>query len=291
LKLAQAPRQRPWPATRACQDDIPKPQFGRFMPIKAQTYPIIECKLCASQAQAFGAADFSRAAGIDPLPTTGKIIYYYRCIGCGFLFTDAFDEWENADFLREIYNDDYIRVDPDFVRVRPLQFADEFTALTMPQRERLRILDYGGGAGVFTHRLRETGFHVWSHDPFFRTSLEPKLGEKFELIHCREVMEHSADPRSFVFDLLRFLDREGAVYISTLVQPDNIAELGLSWWYAAPRNGHISLFSRESLGSLWQQHGLNFHSFDDLRHIAWRGNPPCLTCFIRPPEAATATVN
>lgn len=246
-----------------------------------QAPPSIECKICGHAAHAFGAADFSKCttAG-QPIPPAGKAILYYRCESCEFLFTPDFDAWSEDDFAREIYNADYVKVDPDFVSVRPLEYAASMAARLAPRKGKIRLLDYGGGQAVFTRRMRELGFDAASHDPYFRSEFEPKLGEKFELIHCREVIEHSPDPRSFALDVLRFLQPEGVIYLSTVLQPPDILAQGVGWWYAGPRNGHISLFSRQSLGALWQDLGLQFGCYDDLHHVAWRGNPPCLSCFI-----------
>ena len=244
----------------------------------------IECKVCGYDAEAFGAADSSKCTTSgQPVPPTGKAIPYYRCTNCRFLFTNAFDDWGQADFQREIYNDDYILVDPDFVSVRPLEYAEILAARTASRKGSIRLLDYGGGQAVFARRMRELGFDAASYDPYFRSGLDPRLGEKFELIHCREVIEHSPDPRAFALDVQRFLGDDGVIFLSTVLQPPDILELNLRWWYAAPRNGHISLFSRESLALIWQELGLQFGSYDDFTHLAWRGNPPCLPCFITPP--------
>jgi hypothetical protein len=250
----------------------------------AMVPPAIECKVCGYSANLFGAADSSKSttAG-QPVPPTGKSIFFYRCTNCDFLFTPDFDTWSQADFLREIYNEEYIKVDPDFTSIRPLEYAQTMAARLAPRRASIRLLDYGGGRGTFAARMRELGFDTASYDPFFKSEFEPSLGEKFELIHCREVIEHSPDPRSFALDLVRFLRDDGVVYLSTVLQPPDILELGLRWWYAAQRNGHISLFSRESLGVLWHELGLQFGCFDDVHHIAWRGSPACLSCFTSPP--------
>ena len=46
----------------------------------------------------------------------------------------------------------------------------------------------------------------------------------------------------------------------------------LSWWYAAPRNGHISLFSRKSLGMLAARFGLTYAcSNAGTSHLMARG--------------------
>jgi methyltransferase family protein len=47
----------------------------------------------------------------------------------------------------------------------------------------------------------------------------------------------------------------------------------MSWWYVAPRNGHISLYSRRSLALMWNALGFTFVSFNDDMHAAWRTVP------------------
>jgi len=48
-------------------------------------------------------------------------------------------------------------------------------------------------------------------------------------------------------------------------------ETRLNWWYAAPRNGHISLYSRKSLEVLAAKFGLTYVSFSMGTHLLVRG--------------------
>ncbi len=48
----------------------------------------------------------------------------------------------------------------------------------------------------------------------------------------------------------------------------------LTWWYAAPRNGHVSLFSARSLGLLAARQGWATASFSADIHLFWRGDFP-----------------
>jgi hypothetical protein len=63
------------------------------------------------------------------------------------------------------------------------------------------------------------------------------------------------------------------VLFSTLVQPQDFDGLGLNWWYVGPRNGHISVFSRDALTKAWERHGCRMASFNDLIHVAYRTLP------------------
>ncbi len=69
-------------------------------------------------------------------------------------------------------------------------------------------------------------------------------------------LEHSSRPHDTVADLASFLAEEAVVVFSTLVQPEDFDTLGQDWWYVGPRNGHISIFSREALRLLFLRNGL-----------------------------------
>jgi hypothetical protein len=84
-------------------------------PVSAETAP---CKICGGEALLFGVVDFNRSCEIPngiALALTGTPIYYRRCGSCGFLFTDAFDNWNKDEFRTYIYNDAYCSVDPGYV--------------------------------------------------------------------------------------------------------------------------------------------------------------------------------
>ena len=246
---------------------------GRICYSSAMHPQTLKCKICGHDATFSAAADFSLNCARMPLPLTGELIPYHHCAECGFLFTAAFDGWTSEQLRERIYNEDYARIDYEFSSTRPLRQAEDLARILEPLRGKIRILDYGGGNGVFARRMGELGFDTVSYDPFFGAAL---AGERFELIHCREVIEHTTDPRGFVADLLGHLADDGAVYLSTAVQPEGVAERPLDWWYLGPRNGHISLFSKRSLARLWMDQGVDFGHFSEFVHMASRGQPPCL---------------
>ena len=72
-------------------------------------------------------------------------------------------------------------------------------------------------------------------------------------------------------DMNSLLAENGLILFSTLLQPADIDQQGLNWWYAGPRNGHVSLFSRASLGRLVDPFGLKLGSFNDNLHVLYRG--------------------
>ncbi len=115
------------------------------------------CKICGGAAAVYGAVDFHKSCEEwrgSRLPPAGVPITYRRCASCGFLFTDAFDDWSEARFSEHIYNAGYAAVDPDYQLSRPRGNAGLVDRLWGQYKDKLRVLDYGGGNGVLCNDLR-----------------------------------------------------------------------------------------------------------------------------------------
>jgi 2-polyprenyl-6-hydroxyphenyl methylase/3-demethylubiquinone-9 3-methyltransferase len=240
------------------------------------------CKCCGGSAFAYGVVDFHKNCEIRRRPVlgvSGVPIYYHRCTACRFIFTTAFDEFTTEDFRRHIYNDEYTLVDPDYQESRPRDNAVFLSSLFSVSRPR-RVLDYGGGNGILAGLLRAAGFaEVQTYDPFVpRFSARPP--GRFDCIVCFEVLEHATDPARVIAEMGELLTGSGLIIFSTLLQPGDIDRQGLSWWYAGPRNGHVSLYSKASLESLVQPLGLRMGSFNEGMHVSFRGIPDFARHFI-----------
>jgi 2-polyprenyl-6-hydroxyphenyl methylase/3-demethylubiquinone-9 3-methyltransferase len=214
------------------------------------------------------------------LDLSGIPIYYYRCPDCRFIFTTAFDHFTKEDFCRYIYNEEYLLVDPDYQQLRPrgnAEFLCQLFAGAKPQR----ILDYGGGHGLLAELLRAGGFsQVDTYDPFVpRYSARPP--HRYDCVVSFEVAEHSTDPAGTFADMNDLVLEPGLVLFSTLLQPADIDQQHLSWWYVGPRNGHVSLYSRASLEALARPHRFKLGSFNDNLHVLFREIPDFAKPFIR----------
>ena len=107
--------------------------------------------------------------------------------------------------------------------------------------------------------LRSNHFNAHSHDPFYDHSEISSATGQFDLITAFEVIEHVPDPKRMIGELTGLLKRDGIFIFSTLVSDGHIQTNGrLTWWYASPRNRHISIFTRQSLQILAQQFGFQF---------------------------------
>ncbi len=235
------------------------------------------CKICGGCSPLLDVLDFNRSceeARGRALPLAGVPVWYRRCGDCGFIFTDFVDAWSPEDFAARIYNETYMTVDPDFAEVRPRFFADRLGSLFGDRLMALRILDYGAGSGALADRLRERCAEVVGYDPFAgRTELRTRPSGRFDLLLAFEVFEHAAFPRQLVEDLSTFLADPGLMLFSTSLSDGQPTSPRLTWPYAAPRNGHVSLYSARSLQTLFVQTGHQVGSFDLELHAAFRTVP------------------
>ncbi|MBS0361270.1 MAG: class I SAM-dependent methyltransferase [Proteobacteria bacterium] len=235
------------------------------------------CKVCGGASPLFGVVDFARIcdeprAKVQPL--TGAAVYYRRCQVCGLIFSDAFDDWSHADFAAHVYNDVYLEIDPDYVELRPNNQAQVIAATFGASMGEIDVLDYGGGTGKLAAGLRERGFRSAASYDAFSPEFRERPQRRFNLVTCFETLEHMPDPVGGASDIVSLMEDDGLLLFSTLVQPANIAEIGLRWGYVGPRNGHITLHTRQSLARLFDRFGLKTASFDDNIHVAFRTLPP-----------------
>jgi SAM-dependent methyltransferase len=235
------------------------------------------CKVCNSEAPLYGVTDFNKSCEERRghyLPLTGVAIYYHRCNDCGLVFTKAFDHWSKADYLQHIYNDDYELVDPDYIDTRPAGNA-VFILDFIKKGQQLKCLDYGGGNGKLAGLLREGGVDSHSWDPMDETGDVPPSGS-FDFISAFEVLEHTPEPLATVQQALGLLNERGVLLFSTLTV-DHVPARGMDNWYIAPRNGHITLYTRRSLQTLFDSMGYRLHHFNDNLHMALNEVPAWLT--------------
>ncbi len=234
-----------------------------------------QCKCCGAVAYLYGVVDFHKNCEIyrrRVLDLSGIPVYYHRCTVCRLIFTTAFDHFTKDDFRRNIYNEEYLLVDPDYPEQRPRSNAAILSSLFSGVRPR-RILDYGGGNGCLAELLRGAGFsQVSTYDPFVPGHADKPDG-RFDLVVSFEVAEHSTTPARSFAEMNELLEDPGLILFSTLLQPADIDRQGLNWWYAGPRNGHVSLYSRASLATVVRPFGLKFRSFNDSMHLLYREVP------------------
>lgn len=238
--------------------------------------PHTDCKVCGQQAEPFEVVDFLKTCDNDVyrLGLSGVPVYYHRCTACDLVFTRFFDHFSGEDWRTHVYNERYVEVDPDYVERRPRMDALRLDAYLCRQRQGLLGLDYGGGAGVATRLMRGLGYDYDCYDPFGTQLLTPGRQGRYNFCSTFEVAEHSPEPLHMFTELTGMLSPDKVmVLVGTQVHDGLIdRDKRLSWWYAGPRNGHVTLYSRKALGLVAQRMGLDFHSFTRSTHVMTRGH-------------------
>ncbi len=238
-------------------------------PLKNQT----ECKICGHNAELYGVVDFNKNCE-EPkgvlLPLAGIPVYYHQCSQCGLVFTRAFDAWNKSDYLEHIYNDDYVKVDPDYTARRPQDAAELVEGFI--EGRKFKMLDYGGGNGMMAGLLRKRGLDCVSWDPMQKDDVRP-VSAQFDLITSFEVFEHTPTPVESTQEALEFLKPETGMLLFSTLTIDTLPARAVNFGYFAPRNGHITIYTRKALAMLFARFGYKMNHLHDGLHLAYKTVP------------------
>lgn len=233
------------------------------------------CPICGNTARIIDSLDFGRSC--EPnirLNSDGLSVDYLYCQFCGFCFAPDLWLWSTDQFKQKIYNEDYVKVDPDYLGKRPhlsLQLVEEFFSSA---KQKITHLDFGGGDGLLSQLMAKQGWTSRSYDPMIDCETPLSSLGHFDLITAIEVFEHVPDVERLLESLKAVSHENTVILFTTLLSDGHInPKARLDWWYAAPRNGHISLFSSTSLAILLKKYGFSFHSISQGVHCAFKKKP------------------
>jgi SAM-dependent methyltransferase len=251
------------------------------------TLVLPSCQICGGTCALADVVDFNKSCAEswgDHLPLSGDPVYYARCANCGFCFAPDMMRWTPEQFAARVYNDGYLRVDPGYVETRPRDTARRLAAKFHGRHQAFTHLDYGGGRGRMSELLREQGWRSTSYDPFVDKDVQVGALGRFDLVTAFEVFEHVPDVRGLMARLRALLAPGGIVLFSTLLSDGHLKPgERIRWWYASPRNGHIALYSRDSLAVLARLNGFTFAGFSNSLHVFFSTIPPWAAHLLRPP--------
>ncbi len=242
------------------------------------------CPICGRPCSLFDVVDFNKSCAEEKgtfLKLSGIPVYYVLCQGCGFCFAPEISAWSLEEFEKKIYNEEYKIVDPNYLMRRPHANHETLLSLFGKESAKIKHLDYGGGEGFLSRLLCDSGWESTSYDPFIDKNMKIQDLGTFDLITAFEVFEHVPDVNALMSDLRSLLAQKGIMFFSTALSDGNIVKnRRLDWWYASPRNGHVSLFSKLSLALLAKKNGLNFGSASNFFHFIWTTLPDWAPSFM-----------
>jgi hypothetical protein len=222
----------------------------------------VACKLCAAETTLFDVVDFGRQCSYAVYPDglAGVAVYYRKCSRCNLIFTDFFDHFTPEQWARHVYNSDYIKIDPEYLDVRPRANVAVAQSATQGWWSPASIgCDFGGGSGLMAKELTRRGIRFDCMDPFGETFLSAKPGQ-YSLVTAFEVVEHLPDPLGSFAEIAGLASKKQSLIVMSTTLNDVVSRPGdlIKWWYAAPRNGHITLYAEESMRFLAQKHGFEY---------------------------------
>jgi 2-polyprenyl-6-hydroxyphenyl methylase/3-demethylubiquinone-9 3-methyltransferase len=242
----------------------------------------IKCKVCGHEAFLFDVVDFNKFCNKENYYSDGLIgipIYYRKCSICNLIFSNDFDDFSLNDFVKIIYNNDYIKYDPEYLEKRPFENAVFLESFLSPIKQFVKGLDYGGGNGLTASILNRNGWNFTYCDPISHPVSNSKFFSNFNTISSIEVFEHIPFPDKGMEEMLDYASNDCLLIIGTLINNKQLNRNNLDWWYASPRNGHITLFSKESLRFLFEKYGFSYFMLNDHMHIGIRGSHPITNFF------------
>lgn len=252
--------------------DLLEYAMARLREIASDAQP--SCKICGGQTELFDVVDLNKTCDykLYPRGLAGIPVFYWSCTGCGFIFTNFFDRFRPDQWRKYIYNDEYICADPEYSDSRPRRNALEIDCLLAGKKDSIIAVDYGGGSGRTAVLLREMGWTCDTCDPFGHTEMQPERRNRYNFCSAFEVFEHSPDPVASLRTIVELCSPDQLlILVGTGVSDASITLRNrLTWWYAAPRNGHISLYSRKSLRHLGERLGLSYESVSPGTHLFFR---------------------
>jgi 2-polyprenyl-3-methyl-5-hydroxy-6-metoxy-1,4-benzoquinol methylase len=206
-------------------------------------------------------------------------IPYFTCAICSFRFSRPA---HNANFENTLdeYEDAYLQ----YLRPDPVDTAN-FTAL-YAWMELFRplagatILDVGCGSGKLVRFLRSRGLnacgleasrvlydHFLAREAGFYQNLVEDFGVDpprcFDVVMAFDVLEHVAEPVSFIRQLARLLPTAGHLFVSTPDVRSVAARLFGRHWHYYDRY-HLSYFSRRTLEQAAANEGFQLLGFSHL---------------------------
>jgi SAM-dependent methyltransferase len=230
-----------------------------------------KCKICNQPTIIWGCVDFNKSCIEEYgkyLEYSGRAIYYSKCPSCNHIFTTDFDQWTKDDYLKNIYNDEYLIVDPDYGGVRSSRDVIWFTKFLNGIKD-LDILDYGAGTGEFGRQMNALGYRVESWDPMWNKPISWDKNKKFDLITAFEVIEHSPTPKETLDDMHQWLKPGGKILITSLANDVMQGKREATHWYLSPRNGHVCMFSIKSMETLFATKGMKMEHDGPNVHLAY----------------------
>lgn len=201
------------------------------------------CKICLTESKPFDKA----------LLMNNYEVKYFHCPHCGFVQT------EEPYWLKEAYS--YAITDSDIGLIsRNIHLASVVNTILMILDSQSKLLDYGGGYGMFVRMMRDKGWNFEWYDEYcenlFAKGHEMK-SMHYDIVTSFEMLEHLPNPLETFDKIFSIAD----TLICTTELIPHKPPLIKDWWYYATETGqHISFYTYKSMKLIAEKYNKHFFS-------------------------------
>lgn len=190
---------------------------------------------------------------------------YYQCSHCGFVQT------EEPFWLSEAYSSAITDTDIGLI-ARNIHLSSVVDTVLKILQPNDKLLDYGGGYGMFVRLMRDKGWDFEWYDEYcenlFAKRHEMKC-QHYDVITSFEMLEHLPNPMEMFEKMFELSD---TLICTTELLPQPTPKIQDWWYYATETGQHISFYTRKSLQviaekfnkELYAKHGIIIFSNNDI---------------------------
>ncbi len=189
------------------------------------------CKVCGNVAHEYGNAI-----------VLGKYkVSFFQCDYCGFI------QSEEPYWLEESYSTAIADTDIGIIHRNSSMNKTVTAIIECFFRDGKTFLDYGGGYGIFTRMMRDSGFDFQWYDKYCE-NLFAKTHEMnrshYDVLTAFELMEHLQNPKQDFVELCNHADN---IICSTELQPTKQPDLNQWWYFCLDVGSHISFYTEVAM--------------------------------------------
>lgn len=176
---------------------------------------------------------------------------------------------EHPYWINEAYSDAIALTDTGILRRNILHTLLSMPILNILANNDSKLVDIGGGYGIFTRLLRDIGYDCYSYDKYcdgvLAKGFEVKQDLSADVLFAFEVFEHIENPMDFINESFTRFSCKTMIFSTQTFQypiPDK------DWDYYSFETGqHITFYQKKTLSILARKNHCEYYSLGNGFHL------------------------